>query len=163
MQFFTPIIPRITHDETEPQLTKDAGKVTKFEDENNYMTSIETNKICVAENSTQTEMEKRMCYRCALVTQNPKLPQDASYETITYATEKIGMNGDIGIKRPSPKGLQIDNLGVVTQEVEAMRKSPSISSASISRCPSSYSMADNSGYKEIFKEIFLILHNANNA
>ena len=163
LRVFNPIIPRITHDEAAPQLTEDAGTATKFEDDNNNMTSIETNTIFVAEKSTQTVMEKRMCYRCALVTQDAKLPQDASYDNITYATEKKGIKGDIGHTKFSPKGLQIDNLEVVSQELEAMKKSSSVSNVSISRCPSNYSMADNSGYKEIFKEIFLILHNANNA
>ena len=109
-------------------------------------------------------MEKRMCYRCALVIQDAKLPQDTSYDNITSATEKKGITRDIsfGVSQYISKQNEFNPLETMVQEEHAPGKSPTFSTVSISRHPSNYSMAENCGYKEIFKEIFLILHNAHN-
>ena len=127
-----------------------------------YMT---TEKVKSSTKSTQTIMEKRMCYRCALVIQHAKLPQDTSYDNITSATEKKGITRDIsfGISQYISKQNEFNPLETMVQEKSIPVKSPTFSTVSISRHPSNYSMAENSGYKEIFKEIFLILHNANNS
>ena len=136
-----------------------------LDDDDKYKKCKTTEKVKSSTKSTQTIMEKRMCYRCALVIQHAKLPQDTSYDNITSATEKKGITIDIsfGVSQYISKQNEFNPLETMVQEENAPRKSPTFSTVSISRHPSNYSMAENSGYKEIFKEIFLILHNAHDS
>ena len=136
-----------------------------LDDNDKYKKYMTTENVKVSTKSTQTIMEKRMCYRCALVIQDAKLPQDTSYDNITSATEKKGITRDIsfGVSQYISKQNEFNPLETMVQEEHAPGKSPTFSTVSISRHPSNYSMAENSGYKEIFKEIFLILHNAHSS
>ena len=96
-----------------------------------------------------------MCYRCALVIQDVKVPQTVIDSDPIFETNKKDRTLPL-------TEIQIDQLETLAQD-GMPNKSQSLSSFSISRNASNYSIAEYSGYKEIFKEIFLILHNAHNA
>ena len=119
----------------------------------------------VATKCTQTPVERRMCYRCALVIQDVKVAQEDKDIDPLYETHRKDTKVDFNFSNDMRTPTEVPNnqLELLAQEVGVPSKSPSLSSFSISRHTSNYSIAENSGYKEIFKEIFLILHNAHNA
>ena len=79
----------------------------------------------VATKCTQTLMERRMCYRCALVIQDVKVPQTVIDSDPIFETNKKD-------RTLPPTEIQIDQLETLAQD-GMPNKSQSLSSFSISR------------------------------
>ena len=129
-------------------------------------------KLSVATKSTQTQMENLSCYRCALVIKDveaskEKSPNNAKTKRIiksksTSEIKDIFSNPDF-----TPTKEQMNQLQKFVQETDNPCKSPTLQNVTETTTEKASihnkSKEDGNSYKEIFKEIFLILHNAHNA
>ena len=126
----------------------------------------------VATKSTQTQMENMSCYRCALIIKDVEASKEKSPKNIlskrisksksTSEIKHIFSNPDF-----TPTKEQMNQLEIFVQETDNPCKSPTLQNVTESTSEKTTlhnkSEEKENSYKEIFKEIFLILNNANNA
>ena len=126
----------------------------------------------VATKSTQTQMENMSCYRCALIIKDVEASKEKSRtnapskriskSTSTSEIKHIFRNPDF-----TPTKEQMNQLEMFVQETDNPCKSPTFQNVK-KKSPEkalvrNKSEENGNSYKDIFKEIFLVLHNAQNA
>ena len=117
--------------------------------------------------STEISIEKRLCYRCALTTKDVKdyYRTFSSDEVATKTMKKSKSEMLFSNPNFTPTEEQRNQLEELAQDRKSPSKSPCLSSAAAASCKLSRANKENlnSSYKEIFQEIFHILHKAQNS